>query len=82
VADALAAAGEVPEVIIVGGAELFRPLLPQTSRLYLTLVDAELDGDAYFPPIDWSAWHETFRQHHPADERHHFAFTWLILERT
>jgi len=81
VEDALLAAGDAEEIIIGGGANLYAQLLPQTSRLYLTLVEAELDGDAYFPEIDWSAWRETFRQHHPADERHHFAFTWLILER-
>lgn len=78
---ALAAAGEVEEIIIGGGANLYAQLLPQTTRLYLTLVDAELEGDAYFPEIEWSAWRETFRQDHPADERHQFTFTWLILER-
>lgn len=81
VEDALAAAGEVEEIIIGGGANLYAQLLPKTHRLYLTLVDAELEGDAYFPEIEWSAWRGTFRQHHPADERHPFAFTWLILER-
>jgi len=81
VEDALLAAGDAEEIIIGGGANLYAQLLPQTSRLYLTLVEAELVGDAYFPEIDWPAWHETFRQHRPADERHYFAFTWLILER-
>ncbi len=80
VEDALAA-GDAPEIIIGGGANLYAQLLPQTTRLYLTLVEAELEGDAYFPEFEWSAWQETFRQHHPADERHNFAFTWLILER-
>jgi dihydrofolate reductase len=78
---ALAAARDVEEIIIGGGANLYTQLLPQTSRLYLTLVEAELEGDAYFPEIDWPAWRETFRQHHPADERHNFTFTWIILER-
>lgn len=78
---ALAAAGDVEEIIIGGGANLYTQLLPQTTRLYLTLVEAELAGDTYFPEIEWSTWRETFRRHHPADERHQFAFTWLILER-
>jgi dihydrofolate reductase len=78
---ALAAAGEVEEIIIGGGANLYVQLLPKTTRLYLTLIEADLEGDAYFPEFEWSAWRETFRQHHPADERHNFAFTWLILER-
>lgn len=81
VKEALAAAGDADEIIIGGGANLYAQLLPQTTRLYLTLVEAELAGDAYFPQIEWSGWRETFRQHHPADARHNFAFTWLILER-
>jgi dihydrofolate reductase len=79
---ALVAAGESEEIIIGGGANLYAQLLPQTTRLYLTFIEAELEGDAYFPEIEWSAWRETFRQYHPADERHNFAFTWLVLERT
>jgi dihydrofolate reductase len=79
--EALIAAGDVGEIIIGGGANLYAQLLTQTNRIYLTLVETELDGDAYFPEIEWSAWRETFRQHHPADERHNFTFTWLILER-
>ncbi|MCB9009988.1 MAG: dihydrofolate reductase [Ardenticatenaceae bacterium] len=81
VEEALAAAGDVEEIVIGGGANLYAQLLPQVNRIYLTLVEAVLDGDAHFPEIDWPAWRETFRQHHPADERHMFAFTWLILER-
>lgn len=81
VEEALDAVEEVEEIIIGGGANLYAQLLPQTSRLYLTLVEAELEGNAYFPEFERSAWRETFRQHHPADERHPFAFTWLILER-
>lgn len=81
VAEALDAAGNVPEIIIGGGANLYAQLLPQASRLYLTLIDAEFSGNAFFPEIDLAAWRETFRQHHPADERHAFAFTWLILQR-
>jgi dihydrofolate reductase len=78
---ALAAAGAVGEIIIGGGANLYAQLLPQTSKLYLTLIEAELAGDAYFPEIESSNWRETFRQHHPDDERHLYPFTWLILER-
>ncbi|VAW32618.1 Dihydrofolate reductase [hydrothermal vent metagenome] len=80
-AAALEAAGDVPEIIIGGGATLYAQLLPQTSRLYLTLVDAQFSGDAFFPEIDWTEWRETFHQRHPADKRHAHSFTWLILER-
>lgn len=79
---ALAAAGSVDEIVVIGGADLYGQLLPQTKRLYLTLIDAEFTGDAYFPTIDWTAWHEIYRQEHPLDDRHDHPFTWLILERT
>ncbi len=81
IAAALEAAGDVPEIIVAGGATLYAQLLPQTNRLYLTLVEAELHGNAFFPEINPAEWRETFRQHHPADERHAFPFTWLILMR-
>lgn len=78
---ALAAAGDVPEIIIGGGAALYRYFLPQAHRLYLTLVDGEFSGDVYFPAYDPAAWQETFRRHHPTDGRHAHPFTWIILER-
>jgi dihydrofolate reductase len=79
---ALAAAGVMDEIVVIGGAELYTQLLPQADRLYLTRIDAEFDGDAYFPEIDPAAWHEVYRQEHPADDRHDYAFTWFIWERT
>jgi dihydrofolate reductase len=78
---ALRAAGFAGEVIVVGGAELFRALLPRAGRLYLTQIHAAVEGDVYFPAYDLKEWQETFRQEHPADDRHPFPFTWLILDR-
>ncbi|HOU41594.1 MAG TPA: dihydrofolate reductase [Promineifilum sp.] len=84
--DALAAAGAAEEIIIVGGAELFRALLPRVDRLYLTQIHAAVEGadtatDVFFPAFDADEWRVVYRQAHPADERHPFAFTWLILDR-
>lgn len=79
--DALAAAGDVAEVMIGGGGELYAQLLARADRLYLTVVDTAVSGDAHFPEINPADWRETFRQHHPADERHPIAFDWVIWER-
>ena len=79
--EALQATGDVEEVIIVGGGDLFRRLMPVVDRLYLTQVHGAVQGDVFFPPVDLSQWHETYRQEHPADERHPLPFTWLILDR-
>ena len=80
--EALTSVGDEAEVVVIGGAELYAQLLPRTDSLYLTLIDAEFEGDAYFPEIDLTEWHEIYRQEHPADDRHDCAFTWLIWERT
>jgi dihydrofolate reductase len=81
VENALQAAGDAEEVIIVGGADLFRRLMPVVDRLYLTQVHGTAEGDVFFPPFDQQSWREIYRQEHPADDRHPFAFTWLILDR-
>jgi dihydrofolate reductase len=59
---ALALAGDVPEVFVIGGAELYRLALPHADRLYLTLIDADYAGDAFFPEIDPTQWRETARE--------------------
>lgn len=79
--EALAIAAGAEEVIIAGGAQLYEALLPQANRLYLTLVDGEFEGDAYFPAFDWDEWQEVWRKAHEPDERHIYGFTWLVLER-
>ncbi len=78
---ALAAAGEVDEIMVVGGANLYRQLLPRADRLYLTLVHARVAGDAWFPAYETEAWHELAREEHGADEHNQFAYTFLTLER-
>ena len=50
------------EVFVVGGAEVYAAALPLTDRLALTFVDAEPDGDTFFPAVDWEEWRETARQ--------------------
>lgn len=80
-AEALAAAGDVPEIMIGGGAVLYTALLPAADCLYLTLVDGEFSGDTYFPAWDTAVWRECAREEHPTDERHAYAYTFLTLER-
>ena len=73
-------AGE-QELFIIGGAAIYQLGLPLANRLYLTEIDATLSGDTYFPAFDKNNWKETSRQHHSADERHAYAFDFVIYER-
>jgi dihydrofolate reductase len=79
--EALALAGDAPEVIVFGGAGVFKDFLPRADRIYLTEVDTHAEGDTYFPTLDPRQWHEVDRRLHPADGRHPFAFSFVTLER-
>jgi dihydrofolate reductase len=59
---ALARSMHAAEIILAGGAELYRLALPQASYLRLTRVDCAPEADAFFPEVDWSQWRETWRE--------------------
>ncbi|HKY92453.1 MAG TPA: dihydrofolate reductase [Nevskiaceae bacterium] len=80
VADALAAHHE-GELMVIGGAEIYRQTLPVARRLYLTRVHAHLQGDVYFPAFDELGFKEQSRDTHPADDRHAYAYSFIVLER-
>ncbi len=78
---ALALAAGDSEAFVIGGAEVFREALPRASRLYLTLVHAEIEGDVYLPQFDQDAWTLASEQRHAADERNDFDYSFLVYER-
>jgi dihydrofolate reductase len=73
-AEALALAGPSDEVFVAGGAQVYAEAMPYAHRLVITEVDAEPDGDTYFPDWDRSAWREKSRD--PAD-----GWTRVVYER-
>ncbi|KAF0100661.1 MAG: dihydrofolate reductase [bacterium] len=58
---AIAACAGEPEIFFVGGAELYAQVLPRADRLYLTEIQADYAGDAWFPAFDRDAWEEMAR---------------------
>jgi len=78
---ALRAAGAVPEVCVIGGAEIFMLALPVATTVELTVVEAEVGGDTVLPAFDVADWVETSREAHPADARHDYPFTFVTLRR-
>ena len=69
------------ELMLVGGAELYAQGLPLASRLYLTELHGEPEGDARFPAIDPAAWRELSREDHDAGEANTYAYSFVVLER-
>lgn len=78
---AVAMAGAVAEIFVIGGASLYAQTISFADRMYLTLVHAEIDGDAYFPEFASEQWQQTSRDDRPADSRNPYAYSFLVLDR-
>jgi dihydrofolate reductase len=79
--EALIVAGDAEEVMVIGGAEFYRQLLPRADRIYLTRVHGVVDGDVFFPEIDDTEWQEVERIDHTADEKNAYDYSFIRLER-
>ncbi|RAK63575.1 dihydrofolate reductase [Phenylobacterium kunshanense] len=69
------------EVCVIGGASLFELALKKARRLYLTEVDAEIEGDVVLSPIDEREWVEVRAERHEASEVDQYPFTVRVLDR-
>jgi dihydrofolate reductase len=69
------------EIMIIGGADLYRQTIDRAARLEITRVHARPEGDSVFPPIDPAHWRETGRREHAAGRDDDAAFTTLVYER-
>ena len=69
------------ECFVVGGARVYRETLDRADRLYCTLVDAEVDGDTFFPAFDWDCWRTVEKEDFIANERNTYSFSIHIMER-
>jgi dihydrofolate reductase len=79
--EAIRAAGEAAELMIIGGAELYHQALPQADTLHLTLIHGEFAGDTHFPEWRQDEWRETGRVDHEPDENNSHAYSFITLER-
>ncbi len=69
------------ELMVIGGAEIYALAAPFASRVHLTQVDADIEGDTHLPPFDAGDWREIAREHHAADARHAWPMDFVTLER-
>ncbi len=79
---ALRAAGDVDEIMVIGGQQIYELFLPKASRLYLTRVHADIDGDAFFPAVEPGVWDRISNEYHSAGDGNEFAFDFSIYEKT
>ena len=79
--EALTQAEASAELVAIGGAEIYRLVLPFARRIYLTHVHADVPGDIYFPDFDSTQWADVECSMHPADDEHAYPLTFVTLER-
>lgn len=78
---ALALCADETEVMLMGGASLYQQLLPKAEKLYLTRVLTALDGDTWFPEINWHQWQLLSQESHTADANNQFDYRFEIYQR-
>jgi dihydrofolate reductase len=80
--DALAAVGADEQVFVIGGAQIYKQVMAYADKLYITEVAASFpDADVFFPEIDKALWREVSRQDNPADEKHAYAYSFVVYEK-
>lgn len=78
--EAMSAAKSYPEAMICGGVSIYCQFLPLADRMYLTLIEGDFEGDAFFPEFNWNDWQETERIENEPDEANPYKYTFLTLE--
>lgn len=69
------------ELMVVGGGKIYEAALPYAHKLYLTIIDTEIEGDTFFPKYNALEWEEIYNHYHPKDQNHEYHFHFKILER-
>jgi dihydrofolate reductase len=69
------------EIMIAGGASVYKQFLPLVNKMYLTLIDANFEGDAYFPEFNWEDWEVIERIENQSDKENPYKYTFLTLQR-
>ncbi|AVR45452.1 diacylglycerol kinase [Christiangramia fulva] len=70
-----------PQVFIIGGGEIYRQGMEYADRIELTRVHGKFDADTFFPAIREDEWKLIKEEHHPADDKHKYAFTYKTYDR-
>ena len=78
---ALALLSDENEVFVLGGASVFAQLISQAQKLFLTIVHAHIEGDAFFPTVSLADWEMQSSEYHGIDEEHEYSFSMNVYVR-
>lgn len=72
---------ESGEIMICGGASIYKQFLPLADKMYLTYIEADFTGDTFFPEFDQTKWQEVEREDHKADEHNLYDYFFITLKK-
>lgn len=73
--------GQHPELMVIGGEQIFKLFLPYADRLYVTQIEADFEGDAFFPKVGYDEWVVVERESHEPDKKNKYRYTFMVLEK-
>lgn len=78
---ALALVENVEEVMVIGGGAIYQHCLPAAQRLYITHIDANIEGDTFFPEYDLNVWEKMSNESRAADEKNQYQLDFAVYQR-
>jgi len=69
------------DIFVIGGEAIYREALPLANRVYMTRIHSHVEGDAFFPEVDWKDWEVVSSREAEADSRNEFAATYVVFQR-
>jgi len=72
---------DYPELMFIGGGQVYQQVLPYANRLYLTIIDAIIQGDTYFPEYNKTEWRVIEKSYYNKDEKNQYNLKFMILEK-
>ena len=80
--EAIELSKDEPEIFIIGGGVIYKDAIKFADKLYITRIHHRFEkADTYFPEVDNTIWQEKSREDHSADDKHKFAYTFIVLEK-
>lgn len=79
--EAVTACGSDDEIFVIGGGQLYAAALPHANRIYLTTIDADVEGDTYMPEFDLTQWREYSAQNFSADSKNPYNYRLTLYDR-
>lgn len=79
--EAISAAGDAEEVMVIGGSAIYELVLPEVQRMYLSFIDGEFEGDAWFPEFNDKDWEIIDEKEQEPDEKNGHACRFVTYQR-